>query len=201
MTAAGVFAKQAEVCPGWHVERIRPGANLRGVSVTRPGESFDFTWQLKPRTGNYVFKQGRHTVWDDENRHVEPWENLKAALRVLKDPGTVRVTKSGYYRLPFDPTADAADIYPRLRGRELVWENSITGAEERAIVPYDGKLTRLDAAPDPADRVLTFASYEAGHTPVAAYPAGNDTRAGFRSVRLSAIRGVGAKCYKPRGVA
>ncbi|HEV7214783.1 MAG TPA: hypothetical protein VGP33_06625 [Chloroflexota bacterium] len=200
MTAAGVFAAQAEVCPGWTVERLRPGNGLRGVSVTRPGESFDFTWQLKPHTGNYVFKQGWHTVWEGERRWREPWENLKAALRVLKDPGTVRLTDTGYYRLPFDPEADAADIYPRLRGRELTWENSITGIEEKAIVPYDGKLTKLDAAPDPAKRVLTFASYEAGQTPVAGYPHGKDTRCGIRSVKLSAIRGVGSKCYKPRGV-
>lgn len=194
MSAAGVFAEKAEAL-GWKVDRDRrPG--WRGVQCTLGGEQFTFTWTVNERTGNYVFATGEHAV---VGRTIirEEWSNLAAALRIMAEPGClVFGVDGGYARLPFDPvTAPPETVLRCVNGRELTWRNSISGELEAAIVPWNGKHTTL------VGDVLTFASFEAGSTPVTGYPAGHDTRAGFRSVRLINLVAVGEKCYRPRSAA
>lgn len=194
MTAAGNFADKAEAL-GWTVTRKKlPGK--RGVQATKGREQFTFEWTLNERTGNMVFASGEHAVSGNGGPFREEWSNLAHALRIMAEPGHLVVTEAGYVRLPFDPaTTEPHVALAAVEGRELTWRNSITGTLEAAIVPWRGKHSKIQ------DGVLTFASFEAGATPVAGYPAGHDTRAGFRSVRLTSLVAVGDKAYKPRGAA
>lgn len=192
MTAAGAFAEKAEAT-GWGVQRNKR-TGWRSVSCYTNTERFVFEWTVNEATGNYVFLRGAHIV---ETRPVtiEEWSNVAAALRIMAEPGHLMFEAGTYTRLPFDPaTTPEPAVCAQLEGREIRWRNRITGIVESAIVPFRGRHTVL-TCDGGGERVLSFASYEAG---VAPHP---DSRAGFRAVRLASLVAVGDKQHKPRSTA
>lgn len=177
MSAAGAFAQRAAALAGWRIEKIREApvpehVDRRSVRCTRGEESFYFTWSLNPSTGNYNFLSGVHTVLGI----AEVWDNLKAALRTMAEPEPYfKIAPLGgapYYRLPFNPsTVSDEDAIAALSGKWLTWINRVSGAEEKAESPANGKHSTIQPAEFAHCRVFNFASRDGG----------------FRAVRLNSL--------------
>lgn len=170
MSKAGSFADEAEAL-GWDVTRTLEDDGARIVRCTRGRERYNMSWTTNER-GAVVFDGGWHWV-DDQ---AEPWANVAGALRKMAEPeayvGTVFAGSEDEVgqrvQLPFNPFFDSdTAIIDHVRGKTLVWVNSISGAEETGDVPAHSDNTRIRTV---TRRVLDFASPE-----------------GFRSVYIDAI--------------
>lgn len=148
---AAIFADEAEAL-GWEVERRKLPDHARQVIASRVGELYELTWVRNER-GNLVFGSGSYLTVDASD--PEPVTNVKAALR---DMSLKRAANGAL--LPFDPEYDDdAEVIAALAGHRIVWQNSITGADESGVVPRGGVHMKLAQGPkgdNGGARILTF---------------------------------------------
>lgn len=182
VSKAGAFAAEAEA-HGWKVERT-VSSNAKIVTATRGIETITATW-IDNKSARPL---GEHRIGDsyaEKFMHVTVAKKLLSAEAVVEAPvRKVSERKIGVKagpvrrRVPFDPaTASDKEVLAAVKGRKLVWVNSISGEHEEARVPVNGKATRLDIdrllGEEPEHRTLTFVDA--------------DRIGGYRSLVLSAL--------------
>jgi hypothetical protein len=196
LSKAQRFANSAEALGDWTVERRKDQEGNRTVIATRGDEVFTFTWQPNPGgRGSLKFAGGVHSIGE----HSEEYANVKGALRLMAEPaGVVRIehkaprrsapgepTRRRVVRIPFDPaTSEDKEILAACAGKRVTWLNTFSGMEETGMCPRGGIHYRIDpsVSGDPAERVLTFCDQS--------HLFHREGTAGFRSVRLDAIKNV-----------
>lgn len=145
-TKPGAFASDAEKA-GWTVKRIRKADGSKTVKAERAGEFLEMTWSK----GEKFVYPGAYSN-DGASRNVRNASEGRQILTNTKEknaPNSVRKTSrtNGHAvagsvvreltkKVPFNPEEDdPAAIVKALRGKKLVWRNSITGNYEEARVP------------------------------------------------------------------
>lgn len=144
-TKPGKFAAEVEAA-GWEVERIRSKDGSKTVRASRDGEELELTWS---RGEKFVYP-GRYSVGTHTRnvRNASEGRNIVASTKSQNAPNiTVRtaekangvvvpVVRELTRKLPFDPMSELDDnVVAHLRGRKIIWRNSITGLYESGLVP------------------------------------------------------------------
>lgn len=173
------FALAAEEA-GWKVERIVKGSR-KTVLATRGEETIDCNWE----NDRSMTPLGSHIVAG----HVEKFKHVTVAIKKLSVPAEVAASsikpakvdraEKGTRRVqmvvPFSPKESSDnEVLAALRGHTVKWTNHFTDIEESAVVPANGRQTKLelDDLDDLATRQLTFC---------------DATGEGYRTLRLSDV--------------
>jgi hypothetical protein len=138
------FADDAEAA-GWTVEKIRDPKTKRKTVLARRGtEALELSWASNDQfvyPGRYeAAKHARNVRNASEGRKILSQTAIENAPMSTRRPVGVAqaAVRQLTQKVPFDPlTADDATVLAKIRGRKLVWRNSMSNAYEEGRVPAE----------------------------------------------------------------
>jgi hypothetical protein len=167
---------------GWDAKEQVTEGELTSVTVARGDERIEISWQAGVFVGEtcLYYHPGRNAIkvhnasaakkrmaMTPEASHAEA--SKVAAHRATRTPGS-KPTERKPRALPFSETSLDQEVIDAVRGKTIVWTNSISGRQEEARVPADGERTKrgnvyeVSMKEGKAGRALSFTDSNGTHS-------------------------------------